>query len=43
LFAITGSVDKRLNRALNGFAVIALLLFGLFQLVRGIIQLGELN
>jgi threonine/homoserine/homoserine lactone efflux protein len=42
LFAITGNLDERLNRALNGFAAVALLLFGLFQLFRGIIQLVSL-
>jgi threonine/homoserine/homoserine lactone efflux protein len=43
LFAITGKLDERLNRALNGFAAIALLLFGLFHLYRGILQIFNLE
>jgi threonine/homoserine/homoserine lactone efflux protein len=42
IFAFTGRLDERLNRALNGFAAIALMLFGLYQLFRGIIQIVEL-
>lgn len=38
LFAITGSLDARVNRLLNGLSAVALLLFGLFQLGRGIMQ-----
>jgi threonine/homoserine/homoserine lactone efflux protein len=39
IFALTGKLDERLNRALSGLAAIALLLFGLFHLARGIMQL----
>ena len=42
LFAVTGNLNERLNRALNGLAAIAMLLFGFFQLGRGIIQLANL-
>jgi threonine/homoserine/homoserine lactone efflux protein len=37
-FTFTGSLDARLNRALSGLAALALLLFGLFHLGRGILQ-----
>jgi threonine/homoserine/homoserine lactone efflux protein len=42
LFALTGKLDKRINRTLNGFAALALLLFGLFHLIRGLIQVEDL-
>ncbi|MFN2135075.1 MAG: LysE family translocator [Candidatus Promineifilaceae bacterium] len=42
LFALTGSLDPRLNKALNGLAAVALLVFGLFQLGRGMYQLISL-
>jgi threonine/homoserine/homoserine lactone efflux protein len=43
LFTLTGKLDERLNRALNGFAAIALLLFGIFHLIRGLIQMVDLQ
>ena len=39
LFAITGGLDERLNRALNAVSAVALLLFGCFNLSRGIMQI----
>ncbi len=39
LFAAAGKLDERLNSALNGLSAIALLIFGIFHLGRGIIQL----
>ena len=42
LFAITGKLDERLNRALNGLAAVALLIFGLYHLGRGIMQMVNL-
>jgi threonine/homoserine/homoserine lactone efflux protein len=42
IFSLTGKLDERLNRALNGLAAIALFLFGSFQLARGIMQMFDL-
>lgn len=42
LFALTGSIDARLNRALNGFSALALLIFGIFHLARGVMQIANL-
>ncbi len=42
LFALTGKLDERVNRALNGLAAVALLLFGLYHLGRGITQMANL-
>jgi threonine/homoserine/homoserine lactone efflux protein len=39
LFTAAGRLDERLNSALNGLSAVALFIFGLFHLGRGIIQL----
>jgi threonine/homoserine/homoserine lactone efflux protein len=40
LFAFTGGLDPRLNTALGALSAVALLLFGIFHLSRGFIQLA---
>ena len=42
LFAFTGSLDERLNRVLSGLSAVALLIFGVFHLARGIMQMVNL-
>lgn len=42
VFALTGSIDERLNRALNGLSALALFLFGIFNLGKGITQMVNL-
>ena len=41
IFALTGKLDARLNRALSGLAALALFLFGLFQVGKGILQIVQ--